>query len=603
MNPSKGLYLPSPLYLCLVFSFVLNTGLSYDTDQEQLFQILQQPYNPQTEQVEQRADQLAELLDLTARQHHSAFDSLARVAKEFAEKQNYPNLNLSYYQAQGIHKLLGGDYSSAYNFAKLGMLDARKISKPKVSVGVFQNLIGTIYSHLEDYETSTKTYLESIESTKKDCKQSTDSLCHMQVVYAQSNIGSNYVRLGENLRGLEYFSQALDHCQILLGRYPSNQKLKYLRGTLIGSKGIAHKNLKKWEQAEQFLLEAIRIFRNIEERNNLAVTLQHLGEVFSARGEYDRARQTLMESVQIREHFNMHTTELAETYNAMAKFCLQQQDFEMTRSLLEKSIKIGTKNEVHQILMESYRIKAKLDSLLQDYEGAYEALIHYNKHNATHLQDQIERNKAKWEAQQDFKRQMENEKRDGKRRTAVFLIVLVSLIVVILLFDLNRQRLEHRNSRFSAEQKELNASLSFKEKEVAFKNQELAGLSSRLMERNIFIKQIQEELKGDPADREQILKNIKKKLNLEFQSKKDLDQFRLRLDELNQSYYFELSQKYPELTKNERRLCAVVRMGLNTNDIANLDGSSPSAIRTRKSRLKKKLGIYEQSLEDFLHQS
>lgn len=59
-----------------------------------------------------------------------------------------------------------------------------------------------------------------------------------------------------------------------------------------------------------------------------------------------------------------------------------------------------------------------------------------------------------------------------------------------------------------------------------------------------------------------------------------------------------LTQKHPDLSENERRLAAMIRLGWTPSQIASLENTSASTIRTRKSRLKKKLVVAE--LESYL---
>lgn len=568
-----------------------------------LYECLRKPYDPTQEKLEERSQKYARLLDQVARGHLIHFDSLARIVEKFANEYALANLKLHLTESRTIYQLFGGDYKRAYDLAKIGILQAKKEKNPSVSESEFLNLIGTIYAHLEDYEQAANTYEEVITITKNKCRGYPDSLCSKTVAYALMNTGTSLGRAGDPEKAFAYYEEALQLCHQLQAQYPDNEDLVYLEATIIGSKGIGNKHIGNFELAERFCIESINTYRRIGEKNNLAVLLQHLGEIYAQRRAYDKAKQAMLESIEIREQANMFTAELAETYNAMADLCLKHNELDDAGDFLQKSIDIGQRNEQHRALSRAYRLRASLDSLNGNYASAYLSLLHFNRHNATQLEEQIAINKKKWEAQQDFEQQVEKEKQVVRRRTSIFILALISMAVIIVLVDLNRQRLMQRNKRFVAEQKELNANLTLKEQEVKFKNQELASLSSRLMERNQFINQLQEELTAGKQDRSIILANLKKKLNLEVQSQADLDQFRVRLDDLNQDYYFRLSQKYPDLTKNERRLCAVVKMGLSTNDIANLAGSSASAIRTRKSRLKKKLGITDQSLEEFLQQT
>jgi DNA-binding CsgD family transcriptional regulator len=58
----------------------------------------------------------------------------------------------------------------------------------------------------------------------------------------------------------------------------------------------------------------------------------------------------------------------------------------------------------------------------------------------------------------------------------------------------------------------------------------------------------------------------------------------------------------PELSLNERRLCAFLRLNMTTKEIASITGQSPRSIEVARTRLRKKLNLTnsDTSLTDFL---
>jgi DNA-binding CsgD family transcriptional regulator len=48
---------------------------------------------------------------------------------------------------------------------------------------------------------------------------------------------------------------------------------------------------------------------------------------------------------------------------------------------------------------------------------------------------------------------------------------------------------------------------------------------------------------------------------------------------------------FPELTPNDRRICAFLKLDLSTKDIALLTHRSPRSIESARYRLKKKFGL------------
>ncbi|MEZ4932318.1 MAG: hypothetical protein R2788_09390 [Saprospiraceae bacterium] len=52
-----------------------------------------------------------------------------------------------------------------------------------------------------------------------------------------------------------------------------------------------------------------------------------------------------------------------------------------------------------------------------------------------------------------------------------------------------------------------------------------------------------------------------------------------------------LREEYHDLSPNEQKLCAFLRLNLNSKDIANLMGVSLRGVEVARYRLRKKLGV------------
>lgn len=77
--------------------------------------------------------------------------------------------------------------------------------------------------------------------------------------------------------------------------------------------------------------------------------------------------------------------------------------------------------------------------------------------------------------------------------------------------------------------------------------------------------------------------------------------FETRFEDAFDSFYMVLLEKYPSLTPNERKLCALLRSGLSSKDIAILTFQNPQSVDVARYRLRKKLNLVnEENLLDFL---
>ena len=77
--------------------------------------------------------------------------------------------------------------------------------------------------------------------------------------------------------------------------------------------------------------------------------------------------------------------------------------------------------------------------------------------------------------------------------------------------------------------------------------------------------------------------------------------YRNNFDLIHKRFFRTLHEKYPDLTSNDLRLCALLRLNLNTKEIASFTRLSIRGVEGARYRLRKKLGIpTDKSLTDFL---
>lgn len=98
---------------------------------------------------------------------------------------------------------------------------------------------------------------------------------------------------------------------------------------------------------------------------------------------------------------------------------------------------------------------------------------------------------------------------------------------------------------------------------------------------------------------EQIRKMTSKfKMNMAEQIWND---FEARFESAFDSFYRILLERFPNLTPNERKLCALLRSGFSSKDIAVLTFQNPQSVDVARYRLRKKLNLVnDENLTDFL---
>ena len=92
-----------------------------------------------------------------------------------------------------------------------------------------------------------------------------------------------------------------------------------------------------------------------------------------------------------------------------------------------------------------------------------------------------------------------------------------------------------------------------------------------------------------------------RELKFELRNQNHWDEFETHFNAVHPDFYKKLNERFPELTVNDRRLSAFLKLKLSTKNISSLTGQSIKSIEVARSRLRKKFNLdREDNLFDVL---
>jgi len=147
------------------------------------------------------------------------------------------------------------------------------------------------------------------------------------------------------------------------------------------------------------------------------------------------------------------------------------------------------------------------------------------------------------------------------------------------------------------------------EHELQYKSQEMANLMINFVRKNEMMTEIKSELlkvisslKGKEAkDSRQMLLLINNKIDDNIQSDEVLKRIEEQFDLVHNNFMKRLGEKHPDLSLNERMMCAYLKMNLSSKEIAPLLNISVRGVETIRYRLRKKFSLdRDESLIEYL---
>ncbi len=166
--------------------------------------------------------------------------------------------------------------------------------------------------------------------------------------------------------------------------------------------------------------------------------------------------------------------------------------------------------------------------------------------------------------------------------TAVICFVAAIAILALLLW-----RMQRKNSRLNSIKAE---------QELRHKNEIIKIQQLQQYEEQTNMEQLSEELNRaanitDNREMRNELRHIIRRLQRSAGADSHWAEVEKTLANSNDAFFENLLKEYPNLTKNERKLCTLIHMNLSTKEISNITHQSIGSINVARSRLRQKFGL------------
>ncbi len=161
-----------------------------------------------------------------------------------------------------------------------------------------------------------------------------------------------------------------------------------------------------------------------------------------------------------------------------------------------------------------------------------------------------------------------------------------------------KQLLKQENDIIVLKSQLLEKEINEKEKELTLNTIQLTQKDSLLATMQDKIKKIlSETTSSNKRELNEILSNLNSAQKSTF-----WEEFDIYFEQYQNGFLSKLSEKYPTLSKSEKRLCAFLKLGMSSKEIGDITQKNYKSIEVFRSRLRKKLEIESTvNLTDFLN--
>ncbi len=179
--------------------------------------------------------------------------------------------------------------------------------------------------------------------------------------------------------------------------------------------------------------------------------------------------------------------------------------------------------------------------------------------------------------------------------TAIVGYIILFGIILYVVHKINlrhHKKLNEENEKalrlknLEAEQKIIMLQNEQLEKDMTSKNKELAVSTMSLIKKNEFLGTLKDQLKESESSKvKSVIKTIDKDISEEYNWKLFKDAF----NNADKDFFKKIKSKHPDLTSNDLKLCAYLRLNLSSKEIAPLLNISVKSVEIKRYRLRKKM--------------
>lgn len=462
-----------------------------------------------------------------------------------------------------------GDYdkSLALYLSSLGVFE-RKNEKKEIAK-VLHNIAITYYYNFKldeskKYTLKSKIVFEELRDT-------------VGVLSSVSLLGTIYY-------AKEDYSTALDYYKISLEQTGKLKDKSYSAINLNGI-GTVYADTKRFLEAIPYFKKALAIAEEMGNQQAIVTCSLNIGICYSGLNNQTEAIKLYNQSLIIAKKIgSKHSTK--ELYYFITEAYEKQKDYKSALSSLQQFTIVNDSIYDEENSQQINELTTKYETAKKEKE-----IVALNADLLTKQRDE----------------EILNTK--VKERNIIIIATLIGavLLSIVSLLVFNRKKLKAKLF-FEKQEALLNLAKQKAEDELLNAKTILDSYIEHLIEKNKVVEELQHEierlkgLKSVEIYKEKI-DNLDDLNNSTILTNEDWEKFKNLFDQVYKGFFIRLKDKLPNLTNSEIRLISLIKLNLETKQMANMMGVSTDTITKTKYRLRKKMNLTDKQEIDLLAQS
>jgi tetratricopeptide (TPR) repeat protein len=415
-------------------------------------------------------------------------------------------------------------------------------------------------------------------------------------------IGDGYDVQNDYHSAIQYYNQAIELYQEHNDKHWANFTTQKLASTYLA--------LGKIQKADSIIDQSVIISDSLGAVQTLSEAYSIKGDIYFEKGDYDVAL-SYFERALASNKAASDSTFIATQFVSIGRCYQSLGMFEKARksylAVLPISLRMDVKENIRTIYFQLAEIYEQENNVGMSY-SYYKKFTElkdqlFNKETSRQIADM----QTKYDTEQKEREiEVQNQKitileQKAEIQELVQMRLIVSIIVVIFVFLLLFYVFWLRIKRNRLKQEIENERLLH---ELNLKKRELTTHTLHIIQKNELLENLQNkisEIDNRENSRGGVYKEITRIIKNNKMIEKDWENFKSVFEQVHPTFFTKLRSKYDKISTNELRMSAMMKMNLNTKEMASILNITPDSVKKARYRLRKKFELEpEARVEDYL---
>lgn len=395
-----------------------------------------------------------------------------------------------------------------------------------------------------------------------------------------------------------YFSNNIKTAKSLINNALQNsRKINNIESIslLESSKAFMLYNEGNYDESIQLLKHAVTIKIQLKDTIGQMDDNNSIAMAYMGKADWNEA-QTYLEKV---EAFHETTDKKQSILPILLNICRCLQEQGKTDLAIEKTNLVLQMAHKNKQTHEARLALKKLSELYSTKNNPKKALEYYKESIlAKDTIFNLEKEKTIQELATKYETKQKEEKivslQKDKQLANQQRILYLTFIIFLLILGCGSFAYFHFRNKKNKELLETNERLY--ESKLKLNQQELENFTSNLINKSKLIDEMEEKLNLFSKDHDEVETSLKisELKQMRILTNEDWHTFKEHFDKVHQGYISYIKRKYDNLTPAELRTLLLLKLNMESDEIAAILGISQLSVKTARYRLKKKLGLSEE---------